>query len=41
MFSTLMNERHNTKVAIFGGKPGLQMQFKGAYISLCTQRRSR
>ncbi|KAI0705325.1 hypothetical protein C8Q76DRAFT_683057 [Earliella scabrosa] len=29
MFSTLMNERHNTKVAIFGGKPGLKMQFKG------------
>ncbi|KAH9854585.1 hypothetical protein C2E23DRAFT_817092 [Lenzites betulinus] len=29
MFSTLMNERHNTKIAIFGGKPGLQMQFKG------------
>ncbi|KAI0827407.1 hypothetical protein BC628DRAFT_177026 [Trametes gibbosa] len=29
MFSTLMNERHNTKMAIFGGKPGLSMQFKG------------
>ncbi|KAI0672323.1 hypothetical protein C8Q78DRAFT_1077857 [Trametes maxima] len=29
MFSTLMNERHNTKIAYFGGKPGLQAQFKG------------
>ncbi|KAF8651172.1 hypothetical protein AX16_004827 [Volvariella volvacea WC 439] len=29
MFSTLMNERHNTKIAIFGGKPGEVMQFKG------------
>ncbi|KAI0752695.1 hypothetical protein C8Q80DRAFT_469989 [Daedaleopsis nitida] len=29
MFSTLMKERHNTKVAMFGGKPGLQMQYKG------------
>ncbi|KAI0372476.1 hypothetical protein BV20DRAFT_1050796 [Pilatotrama ljubarskyi] len=29
MFSTLMNERHNTTIAVFGGKPGLPMQFKG------------
>ncbi|KAF9011868.1 hypothetical protein BDQ17DRAFT_793629 [Cyathus striatus] len=29
MFSTLMNERHNTKIAIFGGKPSETMQFKG------------
>ncbi|KAI0790457.1 hypothetical protein C8Q75DRAFT_117560 [Abortiporus biennis] len=29
MFSTLMFERHQTKVAIFGGKPGLQMEYKG------------
>lgn len=29
MFSTLMFERHNTKVAIFGGKPGEQLQYKG------------
>ena len=24
-----MFERHNTKVAIFGGKPGEQLQYKG------------
>ena len=36
MFVTLMNERHNTKIAVFGGKPGLQMQFKGTPLSsLC------
>ncbi|KAF5384319.1 hypothetical protein D9615_003317 [Tricholomella constricta] len=29
MFSTLMNERHNTKIAVFGGKPGEKMEFKG------------
>ena len=29
MFSTLMFERHNTKTAIFGGKPGEQLQYKG------------
>ncbi|KAJ3481415.1 hypothetical protein NLI96_g7672 [Meripilus lineatus] len=29
MFSTLMFERHQTKIAIFGGKPGLQMEYKG------------
>lgn len=29
MFSTLMFERHNTPIAIFGGKPGEQVQFKG------------
>lgn len=28
-FSTLMYERHNTTVAIFGGKPNETMQFKG------------
>jgi hypothetical protein len=25
----LMNERHNTKIAVFGGKPGEIMEFKG------------
>lgn len=34
MFSTLMNERHNTKIALFGGKPGLAAQFKGAWSTL-------
>lgn len=29
MFSTLMFERHNTKIAVFGGKPGEQVQYKG------------
>ncbi|RDB23935.1 Peptidase S41 family protein ustP [Hypsizygus marmoreus] len=29
MFSTLMNEKHKTKIAVFGGKPGTQMEFKG------------
>ncbi|KAG6860617.1 hypothetical protein C0995_009371 [Termitomyces sp. Mi166 len=29
MFSTLMNERHGTKIAVFGGKPGEDVQFKG------------
>lgn len=29
MFSTLMNERHNTKIAVFGGKPGENVEFKG------------
>ncbi|TDL18401.1 hypothetical protein BD410DRAFT_500291 [Rickenella mellea] len=29
MFSTVMNERHNTKIAVFGGKPGDVLQFKG------------
>ena len=29
MFSTLMNERHNTTIADFGGMPGTQFQFKG------------
>ena len=29
MFSTLMFERHATKIAIFGGKPGLAMEYKG------------
>ncbi|PPQ72200.1 hypothetical protein CVT26_006931 [Gymnopilus dilepis] len=29
MFSTLMFERHQTKIAIFGGKPGEQVQYKG------------
>jgi hypothetical protein len=28
-FSTLMHERHNTKIAVFGGKPGEQIEFKG------------
>ncbi|KAG6816401.1 hypothetical protein H0H87_006313 [Tephrocybe sp. NHM501043] len=29
MFSTLMNERHGTKIAVFGGKPGENVEFKG------------
>ncbi|KAI0827410.1 hypothetical protein BC628DRAFT_1418509 [Trametes gibbosa] len=29
MFTTLMHERHNTTIAIFGGNPDLPMQFKG------------
>jgi len=29
MFSTVMFERHQTKIAVFGGKPGLQMEYKG------------
>ncbi|EJD02041.1 uncharacterized protein FOMMEDRAFT_141224 [Fomitiporia mediterranea MF3/22] len=29
MFSTLMNERHDTTIAVFGGKPGETMEFKG------------
>ncbi|KAJ7057006.1 hypothetical protein C8F01DRAFT_1153041 [Mycena amicta] len=29
MFSTLMFERHQTKVAIFGGKPNEDVQYKG------------
>jgi hypothetical protein len=29
MFSTLMYEQHNTTIAVFGGKPGSQVQFKG------------
>ncbi|KAI5117463.1 hypothetical protein M0805_004067 [Coniferiporia weirii] len=27
--STLMNERHNTTIAVFGGKPGENVEFKG------------
>ena len=34
MFSTLMFERHNTKTAIFGGKPGEQLQYKGTFLFL-------
>ena len=26
-----MNERHNTKIAVFGGKPGENVEFKGLY----------
>ncbi|KAK7683463.1 hypothetical protein QCA50_013296 [Cerrena zonata] len=29
LFSTLMFERHQTKIAIFGGKPGEKIEFKG------------
>ncbi len=32
MFTTLMYERHNTTIAVFGGKPGLQMEFKGTHV---------
>ncbi len=31
MFSTLMNERHNTSTADFGGLPGAQFEFKGTH----------
>lgn len=34
MFSTLMNERHNTKIAVFGGKPGENVEFKGRTLRL-------
>ena len=33
MFSTLMFERHKTKVAIFGGKPNEHVEYKGACVS--------
>ncbi|KAI0267472.1 hypothetical protein BC834DRAFT_822437 [Gloeopeniophorella convolvens] len=29
MFSTVMNERHNTTIAVFGGRPGQNIEFKG------------
>lgn len=29
LFSTLMRERHNTTIAVFGGSPGQSMEFKG------------
>ncbi|KAJ8083189.1 hypothetical protein PM082_009058 [Marasmius tenuissimus] len=29
MFSTLMNERLETKIAVFGGRPGQSIEFKG------------
>ncbi|KAG5639740.1 hypothetical protein H0H81_000020 [Sphagnurus paluster] len=29
MFITLMHELHKTKIAVFGGKPGEKMEFKG------------
>ncbi|KAI0299451.1 hypothetical protein B0F90DRAFT_1810692 [Multifurca ochricompacta] len=29
MFSTLMKERHNTTIAVFGGRPGQGIEFKG------------
>ncbi|KAJ6613551.1 hypothetical protein B0H10DRAFT_2047628 [Mycena sp. CBHHK59/15] len=29
MFSTLMFEQHHTKIAVFGGKPGEKVEFKG------------
>ena len=42
--STLMNERHNTSIAIFGGAPGMQMQFKGglpvSWSVKCSTRRT-
>lgn len=28
-FTTLMNERHNTTIAVFGGRPGQNVEFKG------------
>ncbi|CCM00765.1 uncharacterized protein FIBRA_02806 [Fibroporia radiculosa] len=33
-FSTLMYERHNTRVAVFGGKPGEVMQYKGESVGI-------
>jgi hypothetical protein len=32
MFSTLMNEREKTKIAIFGGKPFENVEFKGLFV---------
>lgn len=32
MFSTLMNERHNTTIAIFGGNPNQSIEFKGMHF---------
>ena len=32
MFTTLMTEQHNTKIAVFGGKPGLKMEYKGRFL---------
>jgi hypothetical protein len=29
LFTTLMFEKHGTKIAIFGGKPGEQLEYKG------------
>ncbi|KAI9513423.1 hypothetical protein F5148DRAFT_1273072 [Russula earlei] len=29
LFSTLMKERHNTTIAVFGGRPGQSIEFKG------------
>ena len=29
MFSTVMRERHNTKIGVFGGRPGQNIEFKG------------
>ncbi|EIM87280.1 uncharacterized protein STEHIDRAFT_156264 [Stereum hirsutum FP-91666 SS1] len=29
LFSTVMHEKHGTKIAVFGGKPGEDVQFKG------------
>jgi hypothetical protein len=29
MFNTLMFERHHTKIAVFGGKPGENIEYKG------------
>jgi len=31
MFATLMSEQHGTKIAVFGGKPGLKMEYKGGF----------
>jgi hypothetical protein len=31
MFTTLMNERINTKVAVVGGKPGEPIEYKGQF----------
>jgi hypothetical protein len=32
MFSTVMNERHQTKIGVFGGRPGQQIEFKGGFV---------
>ncbi|KAK7050013.1 hypothetical protein VNI00_005444 [Paramarasmius palmivorus] len=33
MFSTLMNERLQTKIGIFGGRPGQEIEFKGMVVN--------
>lgn len=39
MFSTLMFEHHKTKIAIFGGKPGEEMEYKGEHTDRISHHR--